>query len=62
MTEELPALAVAGAVLARAFPPTLPTLQDAAPDAAVVAAYWRARGQQDVINHLTGLCAVPDEV
>lgn len=62
MPDEIPAFAVAAAVLAVAFPNQIPVLQDAAPDAAVVAAYWRTRGQQDVINHLTGLCAVPDEV
>lgn len=59
MLDEAPALEVARAVLARTFPPTAPILQDAAPSHAVVAAYWRHRGQQDVLNHLTGLCAAP---
>lgn len=61
MLDEIPALEVAAAVLAHAFPNSIPVLQDAAPDSAVIAAYWRVRGQQDVINHLTGLCACPEE-
>jgi hypothetical protein len=51
----------ARAVLAAAFPNQPPILQDAAPDHAVIAAYWRQRGHQDVINHLTGLVADPTQ-
>lgn len=55
-------LEAVAAQLARAFPEGLPAVPSADPHA-VAAAYWRARGQQDVIAHLRAAAAAaqPEE-